>query len=133
MVENVLVDLDPALLNAGERLVECLETAGVVVHAAFWMLGSSYSDWRLAIATATYETQGHRAAVEEVQRILLETGLKEDLDLLQVLLIAPQDAKVTALGYVLSPDSRATRPRRVDGVSAGPAYIDRAYVYRLAA
>ena len=133
MAEDARVELDPESIDAGERLVKALEDEGVGIAAAFWMLGNSYADWRLALSTSTYEAKGRRAAVEEVQRLLGPNGLASDLDLERVLLLSRHDAKVKAFGLTLFSNPRTSNSRRIYGVSAGPEFIDRAYVYRLAA
>ena len=133
MVERTLVDLNSESIEAGERLVQGLEDRGVSVLAAFWMLGNSYADWRLALSTSTYEAGGQREAVEEVQRILSETGLSVSLDLSQVLLLSAHNAKVKAFSRSLFSDPKSSSARRIYGVSAGPELIDEAYIYKLAA
>ena len=133
MVERTLVNLDPESIEAGEKLVQALEDRGVSVLAAFWMLGNSYADWRLALSTNTYEKDGPRAAVEEVQRTLLETGLSPSLDLSRTLLLSAHNAKVKAFSRSLFSDPKSSNARRIYGVSAGPELIDEAYIYKLAA
>jgi hypothetical protein len=120
-----------SLLEAGRRLIEKLENAGMLILSAFWMFQPERDGWRFVLAT-------HGAGVDLGGEYLkVSKALVGDEDLLAVLsssdieIVTPKDRTISLLRHGIGVSVRPmTRWHRS---SVRGNIVEDAVIYRLAA
>lgn len=116
-------------VDEGARLLRALDSAGVPVDAAFWLLSSEWSDWRLVVATPLYEERGSDEAYRQILGVHRDT---DDTDTLYgcISIARLDDRRVRAIRSLLRRGLPWTG-FRLDGAYAEDVEIIDSYIYRL--
>jgi|GEM_PF-581408 len=116
-------------IDEGERLLSALDEAGVPIDAAFWLLSSEWSDWRLVLATPLYDERGSDEAYRQILGTLRAT---DGTDTLYgcISIARPEDRRVRAVRSALR-NELPWPGFRLDGAYAEDVEIIDSYMYRL--
>lgn len=124
MDRTALVNID---LEGGEKLLEALEKAGLIIYAAFWLYYSEPDEWRLVFATPMVDRKGPLKVYTLIQSVLAEIDPTLDIPLRYITVMSPKDKLVKALrkNYKEISEVRLSQSA-VDGI-----FIEGAYIYRV--
>jgi hypothetical protein len=126
MDRTLLVGFD---VKEGERLIEALDAANFPISAALWLYVSESDQWRLVIASPTYDKLGPLAAIKQVQTVLLSLEQSE-LVLSNIQVIGDKGQLVKALRS----EARSGvdfSGKRLSQTMLDRVFIPEAYVYRV--
>jgi hypothetical protein len=84
-------------LEVGRRILHALADAHIPVNVAFWANVSEGGEWHLFIATPLVDTQGPKAAYEQVLQTLHVAGMDSHLPWRRILLRSPKDPVLKSL------------------------------------
>lgn len=127
MAEKVLVEVD---LAKTEKIVSALEQAGMPIAAALWVVFPEYDDWRLVLASKSFDSLSLGDAYLRVNRILKAAGFTA-WDTPTIFIMKTTDPFVRALRKVFS-KTKSVVGMRLGGQSWGGRVVDEAYAYKIA-
>jgi len=125
MDHAVLVDID---VNAGAKIVEALDTAGVDFEVALFATFREYYDPRLVFAAKWLDPLGPRVGYEEFNKAL--GGKFTVWGSPQISIMKTTDPFIESLRRVFG-KSTSVYGMRLGGQSFGGRYIEDGYVYRI--
>jgi hypothetical protein len=124
MGPTVLVNTE---IQAGQEVLEALETAGLTIRTAFWGRLSESREWRLFLITPSVDEKGPREVYAQIQKILRKRQLNFLVS--QFIVVGPHDPVAKELRRALLPVERgSTSVLSVKSISGET--IEDAYVYR---
>lgn len=126
MDKKTLVDND---IENGKKLLMKLDADSIPVNAAFWLLQSDSSQWKLVIASSIYDEKGPNVAYQKVLTALNFTDIKIDLTNMSV--VSSKDQLVTLLRTAISTPPSAIEGIRFSQNVINGIYMEDAYIYRL--
>jgi hypothetical protein len=124
MDKATLVSLD---ISEGSEVISALESHGIELGVALWMVTPEYEDGRLVIASKMLPLKDVLEDYEKVVRILRETSERT----LPLFILRPDDPFVAALHRMFG-NTRSVSGMRLGGQRIGNRYIEDAYVYKIA-
>jgi hypothetical protein len=125
--KKVLVESD---WDAGARLIEALDSKGLEVKAALWLLSPELEEWRLIIATPLIDEQGPIAAYTLVQSVLEATPEAQSIPLDSISIVSPGDPIIKLLGKTFRTGPVITR-LGLTKASVRNVFFEEAHIYRM--
>jgi hypothetical protein len=111
-------------------LIEALDSKGVEVKAALWLLSPELEEWRLIIATPLIDEQGPIAAYTLVQSVLEATPEAQSISLDSISIVSPGDPMVKLLGKTFRTGPVITR-LELTKASVRNVFFEEAHIYRM--
>jgi hypothetical protein len=129
MAKNLLVMFP---LDAGNRLLDILDTNGFEVVAAFWLYQPELDEWQYYAATPLVETEGPLKLYQRIQSLLANAQPPLDIALGDVTLVNPNSNLVRSLRRIVKimPGEQGMLLRR-NTADIGGAGVEEAYIYRM--
>jgi hypothetical protein len=132
MADQVVVKeyLSRDMIDAGRKLTLLLEDRQVIVSASLWFYLSESNVWRLMIASPVVSTSGPKELYEDIHTLISEApDTFGDITLLDISVVEPNNAVVSALGKVL-------KLQEIGGVrfsknTVSGLFIEDVYIYKL--
>jgi hypothetical protein len=124
MDQATLVNLD---INAGLKVIDTLDAEKLRVAVALWMLSPDYSDWRLVLASSTFDQSHPLRAYEQAAEALHGRFAHMRPP---ILILPIRDPFIRELRRIFGKASDVTG-MRLRGQTIGDRYISDAYVYRI--
>jgi len=124
MDKATLVGLD---VEAGSRVVEALDKAGVSTKVAMWMTTPEYEDGRLVIASSSLDQTRPMRAYERVAEILQKEFF---YSLPPILILKMRDPFIQSLRAIFG-KTHSVEGMRLGGQTIGNRFVSDAYVYRI--
>jgi hypothetical protein len=117
-------------IDRARRTLAALDTEGLDIRAAFWVLDEASGDWRFTIAEPTVDRMGTHALYERLAPAL--TGKPDVLPLRDVYVTSPDDPLVALVRLAISTPANANgginfRGNVVMGTTVPDMYIFRMY------
>ncbi len=126
MGQALLVNVD---LQAGAEILRIMDTAGVKVSVAAWVVFDEYGDWRLLLSSRQLDAAGPGKASGLVFDALVAADFP--VERTPTILILPMaDSTVRALRRSFG-KARAVEGMRLGGQQIGKRWVEDAYVYRI--
>ena len=116
-------------IEEGARLLCALDLAGVPIDAAFWLLSSEWSDWRLVLATPLYKERGSNEAYRQILDVQRNTDGTDTLYGCMAI-TRTDDRRVRAMQSSLR-NGLPWPGFRLDGAYAEDVEIIDSHIYRL--
>ena len=132
MVGGALVD---RYLEAGTRLIELLDDAGVQAKGALWLYSPEFDKWQLILAMPKVVEAGPRAAYRQVGDVVRKNATDlEPLELENITVKGPDDSPFDALHGIVSlrgPGSpRNFARQRIQGPNGRVLDVEDSWIYR---
>jgi len=127
MGKAALVERD---IEEGARLVDRLVSSGEKVPVALWLYDSSRGDWRLVLAVPQM-ARGSREAYNFLGNVIKEMRPPVHITLQDLTLVSPAADLVTSL-LKEKRSARELSGRILPSIRIGEAYLDGAYLYKVA-
>lgn len=126
MGQALLVNVN---LQAGAEILRIMDTAGVKVSVAAWVVFDEYGDWRLLLSSRQLDAAGPGKASGLVFDALVAADFP--VERTPTILILPMaDSTVRALRRSFG-KARAVEGMRLGGQQIGKRWVEDAYVYRI--
>jgi hypothetical protein len=126
MGQALLINVDP---QAGAEILRIMDTAGVKVSVAAWVVFDEYGDWRLLLSSRQLDAAGPGKASGLVFDALVAADFP--VERTPTILILPMaDSTVRALRRSFG-KARAVEGMRLGGQQIGKRWVEDAYVYRI--
>jgi len=126
MDKAALVNID--IENAAQVLA-ALDKAGLKVSVAVLVLLSEYEDWRLVLASRTFDAAGVLGAYRLVHRALDHAGFPVERQP-SLLILRMNDPSIRALRRIFA-KTKSVSGMRLGGQMIGDRFIEDGYAYRI--
>lgn len=127
MGKTTLVNKD---IEEGQRLVDMLVESGEVVPLALWMYSSSRGDWRLVLAIPQM-ARSPQEGYNFIRNVLKDLHPPVNLSLQDITLISPDNSLVKSI-IKDKTSARALKHRILPSLKIGDAFLEGAYLYKVA-
>jgi hypothetical protein len=126
MDKTALVGAD---VEAGRRVIQKLESLGIVVDVAAWLQDDETAEWRLFLSSPALARPGSKRVYDAVVSILGNVD-DPDLELDNILVLSPTDGVIDDLrGRVRTNDD--LQNIRLDALNLGERSFRAAHIYRV--
>jgi hypothetical protein len=127
MDKATLVEQD---IEEGERLVDLLVKSGEKVPVALWLYNSDRGNWRLVLAVPQM-ARSPQEGYYFLQNVLKDIRPPVHLTLQDITLISPE-AELTKNLLKERKSARALKGQFLSSIRIGDAFLDGAYLYKVA-
>ena len=132
MVRGTLVD---RYLQAGTRLIELLDQAGVQASGALWLYSSEFEKWQLILALPEVAQSGPRTAYRHVGDVFRQNAVAlQPLDLEDITVRAPDNSPFDVLHGLVNPTSPRSpiqfARQRIQGANGKLLDVEDSWIYR---
>lgn len=132
MDKRTLVERD---YSEGAILVKALDDSGFPVYAALWLYNPEKENWRLLLASKSFDNTGPMKAYEHINEVL--TSINEqndafDISLANISFVRTNDPLIKRLGTAIQTDPTSLTGIRFSRNAIDNYYIEDAYIYRIA-
>lgn len=126
MGKTALVGLD---VEAGSRILQILDDAGLQVKVALWAILPEYEEWRLVLSSRKFDTEGLRGAYGLLHKALDAAGFSLE-ETPTVVILRTSDPFIKALRKIFG-KTKNVEGMRLGGQTIGDRFLDDAYSYRV--
>jgi hypothetical protein len=126
MGQALLVNVD---LDAGTEILRIMDTAGVKVSVAAWIVFEEYGDWRLLLSSRQLDAAGPGKASGLVFDALVAADFPVERTP-TILILPTTDSTVRTLRRIFS-KAKSVAGMRLGGQQIGKRWVEDAYVYRV--
>jgi len=121
-----LVSLD---IENGAQVLSALDKAGINVKVAAWLLLSEYEDWRLVLASPTFDSAGVLEGVRLVHQALDDAGFPIERQP-SLLILRMNDPSIREIRHIFG-KTRSVAGMRLGGQMVGDRFIEDGYAHRI--
>jgi hypothetical protein len=123
MAKTLLVNVD---IDRGLDILRALDSAGLQIRVALWLVTPEYEDWRFVISSARLtEREGYRLAVDAFVAAGLGPEKTPDYQILTI-----SDKFIRDLRRMFG-KTKDIEGMRLGGQMIGDRWVEDAYVYRI--
>jgi hypothetical protein len=126
MGQALLVNVD---LDAGAEILRIMDTAGVRVSIAAWIVFDEYGDWRLLLSSPQLDAAGPGKASGLVFDALVAADFPVEKTP-TILILPTTDPTVRTLRRIFG-KAKTVEGMRLGGQMIGKRWVEDAYVYRI--
>jgi hypothetical protein len=126
MGQALLVNVD---LDAGAEILRIIDTAGVRVSVAAWIVLDEYGDWRLLLSSRQLDAAGPGKASGLVFDALVAADFPVEKTP-TILILPTTDPTVRTLRRIFG-KAKTVEGMRLGGQMIGKRWVEDAYVYRI--
>jgi hypothetical protein len=126
MGQALLVNVD---LDAGAEILRIMDTAGVRVSVAAWIVFDEYGDWRLLLSSRQLDAAGPGKASGLVFDALVAADFPVEKTP-TILILPTTDPTVRTLRRIFA-KAKTVEGMRLGGQMIGKRWVEDAYVYRV--
>jgi hypothetical protein len=121
-----LVNID---IEIGSQILAALDKKGLKVSVAAWLLLAEYQDWRLVLASRTFDAVGVREAYGLVHKALDAASFPVERQP-SLLILRMNDPSIRELRRIFA-KTRSVAGMRLGGQMIGDRFIEDGYAYRI--
>ena len=115
----------------GQRLIDALNAAGVLVDSALWFYAIEPETWRLMMTSPSYDKKGPLKTYDEILSVFCEVKPELKIDWTALVAVSVKHNLIQGLRELQQRYNSSFSGRRITNQRINQTYVEDAYIYQI--
>lgn len=115
----------------GQRLIDALNAAGVLVDSALWFYAIEPETWRLMMTSPSYDKKGPLKTYDEILSVFCEVEPELKIDWTALVAVSVKHNLIQGLRELQQRYNSSFSGRRITNQRINQTYVEDAYIYQI--